>query len=233
MKSFRILILGIAFAAVVLVVFLSRAPLAHFFQNIRIMAFGAADPEFSYESYENLKMQKDVLAQNYAIGEDLNQVSSAGRYRSEAADVFSDYPFNNYASLTLDRGSEDGIKVGMPVLASDGVLLGEIKSVSRTQSEAETIFDPNWRSAAAFGPDRVKALLVGGPAPYLDLIPKDATTTPGDPVFNLAKDFPLDLNLGKVLDFEPGGNGIWSKAKVEPPVRFENLEKVMVILNFP
>ncbi len=233
MKSFRVLILGIAFVAVVLIVFLSRAALAHFFQNFRILLSGAADPEFSYENYQNLKMQNNVLAQSYADGKEPVQIFSAGKYHYKIADVFSDYPFNNYASLTIDLGTENGIKTDMPVLASEGVLLGKVKNVSRTQSEISTIFDPNWRSAAAFGSDRVKALLVGGPAPYLDLIPKEATTTPGDSVFNLAKDFPLNLNLGKTLDFEPGGNGIWSRAKLEPPVRFENIQKVMVILDFP
>ncbi len=233
MKSFRVLILGVTFVVLVLIVFLARAPLAHFFQNLRMLTFGAADPEFSYENYENLKMQNSVMIQNYANGEKPTQTLSADRYHYKTANVFSDYPFNNYASLAIDLGTEDGIKADMPVLASDGVLLGKIKNVSRTQSEVATIFDPNWRSAVAFGPDRVKALLVGGPAPYLDLIPKETTTTPGDLVVNLAKDFPLDLDVGKTLDFEPGGNGIWSRAKLEPPVRFENLEKVMVVLDFP
>jgi cell shape-determining protein MreC len=233
MKSFRVLVLGIAFTVAIIAVFLFREPITHFFRNARILVSGAADPEFSYENWESLKMQNNVLAQNLAGGKEPTRVLSPGGYDYRVAGVYSDYPFNNYASLAIDLGTEDGVKVGMPVLASEGVLLGKIKSADRTRSEVATIFDPNWRSAAAFGVDRVKALLVGGPAPYLDLIPKEAAMVPGDAVFNLAKEFPLNLNLGKVLERDSGDGGIWSRAKVEPPVRFENLEKVMVVLNFP
>lgn len=233
MKSFRVLILGIAFVAVVLVIFLSRTVLAHFFQNLRVLISGSADPNFSYEGYENLKMENNVLTQNFLGGKNNEFVFNPGRYHYKTAGVFSNYPFNNYASLIINAGSDDGIKVGMPVLAGEGVLLGKIKEVSRTQSEVATIFDPNWRSAAAFGPNRIKALLIGGPAPYLDLISKEATTTIGDSVFNLAKDFPLNLNLGKILNSESGEESIWFRAKVEPPVHFEGLRKVMVILDFP
>lgn len=233
MKSFRVLVLGMAFVAVVLTVFFARAPIAHFFQNLRVLISGAADPDFSYQSYENLKMQNNVLIGNYMDNKGATSVSTGERYHYKTARVFSDYPFNNYASVIVDAGSDDGLKVGMPVLASEGVLIGRVKEVKRTQSEVETIFDPSWRSAAAFGPERVKALLVGGPAPYLDLVPKETSSTVGDVVFSLGKDFPLNLNFGKILGWESGENGIWSRAKLEPSVHFENLEKVLVVLDFP
>ena len=230
MKSFRILVLSAAFAGFILVVFLFRSPLAGFFRNIRISFFGAADREFTYENYENLKMRNNLLAQSCLAGA---PVSEEGRYEYRSAGVFSDYPFNNYASISIDFGAEDGLKPGMPVLASAGVLIGKVKEVRRTQSEVETIFDPNWRSAVAFGPDKTKALLVGGPAPYLDLIPKGAAANPGDVIFNLAKEFPINFNLGKILSLNSDEKDVWLRAKFEPPAHFENLKKVLVITNFP
>ena len=157
----------------------------------------------------------------------------SGEYRYESAGVFSDYPFNNYGSLVINAGADNGLKTGMPVLAAEGILIGRIKEVKKTQSEVATIFDPNWRSATAFGPDRVKALLVGGPAPYLDLVPREAVVNINDAIFNLAKDFPLNLNIGKVMGRSDEENGIWSRVKLEPPVSFENLKKVLVITDFP
>jgi len=233
MKSFRLLILSVAFVAIVLIVFFSRTTLVHFFQNFRLAFSGASDPGFSYESYGNLKAQNEVLTQNLSGAENANPVASADRYRVKEARVFSDYPFNNYAAITIDIGSDDGIKAGMPVLSAPGVLLGKIKDVKRTESEVETIFDPAWRSAVAFGANREKALLTGGPAPYLDLIPKNVSSTTGDAVMNLASSFPMNSLIGKILDWEEGGNGVWAKAKVEPPISFEDLRKVLVILDFP
>ena len=231
MKSFRILVLGAVFAGLVGAIFLFRQPLVGFFRNIRVVVFGAADPEFNYENWQNLKIQNGLLAQISAGAKEETPLS--GEYRYKIAGVFSDYPFNNYGSIVINAGADDGLKIGMPVLAAEGILIGRIKEVKKNQSEAATIFDPNWRSAAAFGPDRVKALLVGGPAPYLDLVPKDAVVKMNDAVFNLAKDFPLNLNIGKVIGRSDGENGIWSRVKLEPPISFENLKKVLVITDFP
>lgn len=233
MKSFRFLVLGIALAAAVLVIFFSRTALVRFFQNLRFSILGAADSNFSYESYQNLKTQNAILTENAANGNNPVPAIASGRYHYRPARVFSDYPFNNYASLIVDLGSDDGMKSGMPVLSADGVLLGKITEVKRTQSEVETIFDPNWKSAVTFGTGRFKALLTGGPAPYLDLIPKEASAVVGDSVLNLASDFPMNLLVGKILSWESGENNIWFKAKLAPPVRFENLGKVMVVVDFP
>lgn len=233
MKSFRLLILGVAFLVVALVVFLSRGALLHFFGNLRLTFFGAADPDFSYENYASLKAQREFLIRNCTPQGNADISLSSGRFSYKEARVFSDYPFNNYSAISIDLGTDDGIRVGMPVLASEGVLLWKIKDVKRTESEVETIFDPNWRSAVAFGAARFKALLVGGPAPYLDLVSKNASSTVDDPVFNLAADFPINLLVGRILEWEGGESDVWNRAKVEPPASFEDLKKVLVITNFP
>lgn len=231
MRSFRILILGLVFTGFVGAILVFKQPLVAFFRNIRVIVFGAADPEFSYENWQNLKIQNGLLAQISAGTK--GEAPLSGEYRYKIAGVFSDYPFNNYGSIIINAGADDGLKIGMPVLAAEGILIGRIKEVKKTQSEAATIFDPNWRSAAAFGPDRVKVLLVGGPAPYLDLVPKEAVVNTNDAVFNLAKDFPLYLNIGKIIGRNEGEGGIWSRVKLEPPISFENLKKVLVITDFP
>jgi cell shape-determining protein MreC len=233
MKSFRLLVLGFALVAVAIMIFFFRTALIHFFQNLRINLSGAVDSDFSYENYGKLKAQNEILIQNLSGADNLNPTVNPERYRLKEALVFSDYPFNNYASIAINAGSDDGIKAGMPVLSAPGVLLGKVKSVSRTQSEVETIFDPNWRSAVAFGRNRTKALLPGGPAPYLDLVPKDASSTEGDLILNLAGDFPMNLLIGKVLSWKTDKNGIWMEATAEPPIVFGDLRKVSVILNFP
>ncbi|MGC9610909.1 MAG: rod shape-determining protein MreC [Minisyncoccia bacterium] len=233
MKSFRLIVLTAAFLVMALSVFIFRGALAHFFGNLRISFSGAADGNFSYENYQSLKTQNEFLTQNCPTGENSRQLVVAGKYHAKEARIFSDYPFNNYSAVLIDLGSDDGMKAGMPVLVSEGVLLGKVTGVKRTQSEVETIFDPSWRSAVAFGEARSKALLVGGPAPYLDLIPKTAFSNIGDPVFNLAKDFPINLLLGKIISWEAGENDVWARAKVEPPASFENLGKVLVVTDFP
>ncbi len=155
------------------------------------------------------------------------------RYRILEAQVYSRYPFNNYASVSINAGSDDGVKEGMPVLAASGVLFGKVKTVERTRSEVETLFDPSWRSTVFVGDARTKAVFVGASSPYLDLIPKDASTTVGDTIVNGSPDFPMNLLVGSVAGLQGGTNTLWLQAKVNPSFQFDTLDRVYVVLNYP
>jgi cell shape-determining protein MreC len=43
----------------------------------------------------------------------------------------------------------------------------------------------------------------------------------------------MNLLVGKILSLEADQNGIWTKGKIEPPIVFEDLRKVLVVLDFP
>ncbi len=165
--------------------------------------------------------------------ENLKKARLPQTFDSEEARVFSDYPWSNRASLIIALGSADGIKENFPVLAADGVLLGKIKSVKRTQSEVLTIFDPAWRSSVAIGDSRTNALLKGGVAPHLELIPQDAKIIAGDGVLNLSSDLPINYRFGEITELKKSPKDVWFSAEIKVPYKLENLEKVIVLKNFP
>lgn len=238
MKPFRVLVLGLAAAAVLGLAFWGRTAVLEYFRGLGTIFAGGTDPSFTYANFEQLRAENAGLraelsnALNFAAATG-TPAFGASRYHFVAAQVYSDYPFNDYSAITVAAGSRDGITPGMPVLAADGVLLGKVKTVSGTQSEVETIFDPAWRSAVAVGSNRVKALFVGGNAPGLDLVPKNSGIAASDTVWSVAADLPMNLLVGQVAAISGGPSDLWTTARIDVPWHPTTLDRVYIITNFP
>lgn len=155
------------------------------------------------------------------------------QYHYKIARVYSEYPFNDAASIIIDIGLDEGMRVGMPVMVKEGILLGKIKNVKKTQSEVETIFSPEWKISVNIGKEMVKAVLNGGPTPRIDLIPIDEDVSFGDKVTNGVSDFPMGAFLGTVSEINKNANDAWKKSALKVPYKIEFLNTVLVIVDFP
>ncbi|MAF79720.1 hypothetical protein CL629_01430 [bacterium] len=202
---------------------------------------------FYYSRVEDLEIENAVLkemvfllAQESEVQlDDSFGVSSGvedGGYKRVG--VYSRYPYQDKRSLAIDFGERDGAIVGMPVLAHSRVLLGEIVSVSRTQSEVRTMFDTSWassvslRSAVELG-QSTQGVLRGGSSPHVELVSSDFSLMEGDVVVNASEEFPLGILVGVVESLEMGSGNFWSQVSLRPVVRIEELQEVLVPLDFP
>ncbi len=155
------------------------------------------------------------------------------RYHYKIARVYSQYPFNDAASIIVDLGSDDGITVGMPVMVKEGIFLGKVKNVKRTQSEIETIFSPEWKMSVNIGKNMIKAVLNGAPTPGIDLIPIDENVSFGDKVTNNTSDFPMGALLGTISEINKNANDVWKRSSLKTPYKIEFLNTVLIIVDFP
>lgn len=198
-------------------------------------ARGAVEGMFAASS--TASTVRELAVENESLRFALRAASASstvlGRYHYRAVDVYSRYPYNDKGVLTVNAGSADGIRPGMPVVAAEGVLLGTVTRVERTESEVQTIFSPDWKSSVAIGTSSVKAVLTGGIAPTLSLIPKGAAIGDGDEVTNLSPDYPFGSYLGTVADLAAVPNDVWQTAQVETSFKLEDIDRVMVVLDFP
>lgn len=156
-----------------------------------------------------------------------------GRYHYRVGQVYSRYPYNDKGMLVVNVGSAEGIRPGMPVMAGEGVLLGRVASVERTESEVQTIFSPDWKSTVEVGTSSVKAVLEGGITPTLSLIPKEAMIADGAAVTNLSPEYPFGASLGSAVGVEAVPNDVWQKADVATPFKLETVTNVLIVLDFP
>lgn len=231
-KSLRLLLFGGTILLLIVLVFVFRGRLVATLVNWRLLPKYFSDPSFNYEAFQNLKLENKSLQAELDSIQPKNS-TAAGRYSYIVAQVYSRYPFNNLGTVIIDKGSLDGLSVNQPVLAANDIILGEIKKVSRTQSEVETVFDPSWRESVKIGVNGGEALLVGGLNPHLELIAKNATVNIGDSVTNLSPDFPLGYLLGSVKDAARDQMGNWQNAAIVLPYGLDALNQIFVVSNFP
>ena len=233
MKLIRLGVLLI-FATIVVSFFIFlRSPLAKPFLSFRSFLESKISGRVSYEAVKNLEAENLRLKSEIFNLETSKGLSPDGNYTYLEAGIYSYFPFNNRGIVAINKGLVDGGSVGMPVLTTDKLIFGKIKSVRRTQSEVITVFDPAWRSAVFLGTASQKAVVRGGTSPVVDLISKDAVISPEIAVLNGSDDLPYGLPLGFLDELAPNSGTGLLRANLKLPYSFEGLEEVLIVTNFP
>lgn len=136
--------------------------------------------------------------------------------------------------LVIDKGSEDGLKVGLPVVYKDN-LLGEVKEISPRKANVALVSDPDSRIVAFVSSSngRAKGVLAGqfGSEMILDKILHQEPVVKGDLVYSEGSDMkiPRGLILGQVTEVLQRDNEVFKQAKVKPIFNITNLEVVFII----
>ncbi len=142
-------------------------------------------------------------------------------------------PFLHY--LIINRGSNDGIERGMPVVTNEG-LAGRIDAVIADAARVQLITDASSSVNVHLKNANTDAMLIGSVTGdiSLDLISQDATVNPGDLILTsgLGGGFPSELIVGQVVNVRKLPAELFQQAAVQPAVDFSRLQIVLVITNF-
>jgi len=152
-----------------------------------------------------------------------------------AAEVTSRSPVGSVAALTINRGTADGLRADLPVMAADG-LVGRVFAVTPWSAKVLLITDPKSAVSVRFEDSREQAILDGsGSSCSLKYVHKDAEVLEGYIVVTAGLDgiFPPGLPVGTVSRVQKLDYGIFQEADLEPFVAFRRLEEVMVLLPEP
>lgn len=142
-------------------------------------------------------------------------------------------PFLHY--LILDKGSDMGIRRGMPVVNEKG-LVGRITEVSATASKLQLITDPDSSINARIQESRSEGILIGLPTGELELtyLSQDILVSVGEIVVTsgLGGGFPPEILIGRVVSVHRRDYELYQTAIIEPRSDFTRLEMVLIITNF-
>jgi rod shape-determining protein MreC len=142
-------------------------------------------------------------------------------------------PFLQY--IIIDKGTEDGVGFGMPVVTQQG-LVGRVDAVIASAARVKLITDStsvvNIQLQSAEIEAQLKGSLTGDLS--LDMIPLDEVIEPGDVVLTsgLGGNYPPNIFVGQVLSTQRRENALFQTASVQPIVNFESINAVLVIDNF-
>jgi len=188
---------------------------------------------------EVAELQAQVIQLQQEVGEtqilaalvDFSRANPENQYKAAAVIGRDPSPFLQY--VIINRGSNDGILRGMPVVTDQG-LAGRVDAVIADAARVQLITDPAANVNIRLQNAEEEASLVGSVTGdlTLELIPQDTNLERGDLVLTsgLGGGYPPDLIVGQVVgwrDFD-----LFKEATVQPVVDFNRLKIVLIIVNF-
>lgn len=174
----------------------------------------------------------DAKRENADLRRELG-LREAGTPKQVAADVIVFQPDSYRQFITLNRGTNDGLKVGQAAL-SDGVVIGTISAVSAGTAKLQLITDPEFaltvrdQERGALGV--IHGQLGGGLS--VEHISATDVVSPGDTIATagLGGIVPSGLLIGQVQSVNAQTGGIFKSAQVTAVLRAQQLRFVFVVI---
>jgi len=142
-------------------------------------------------------------------------------------------PFLRY--VIINRGSDDGLRRGMPVVTSQG-LVGRVAAVLPNAARVQLITDEAAQVNVRLQRSGAEGLLSGSLTGDVSMqkIPQDASVDVGDVVLTsgLGGQYPADLMVGQVTGVRRLTYELFQSASVQPAADFSQLKILLVITNF-
>jgi rod shape-determining protein MreC len=131
----------------------------------------------------------------------------------------------------IDRGTQDGIVKGSAVLAPEGIV-GQVFLASAHAARVLLVSDHNSGVDAIVQRTRAQGIVQGtvDAGCVLKYVKRTEDVQLGDDVITSGLDgiFPKGLPIGRVVEVDKRGRGLFQHAEVKPSVDFDQLEEVLV-----
>lgn len=218
------------------------------------------DKQKYYQDYtaleeENAELKKQIASmeaeirqarEDSAENEQLEQLLGLQEERPDLtedivlADVTEHAVTNWAATLTISRGTNDGIEVGDCVMDETGAMVGTISQVGTNWATIQTLVDTDTSLGAQvfrtgdLGIAQGNFSLMEENRLRLDYLPADCDLLGGDLVLTsgLGGFYPAGLVIGSVEEMQKDDSGAASYAVLVPAVDFSELQQVVVIRSF-
>jgi rod shape-determining protein MreC len=153
--------------------------------------------------------------------------------RTVAARVVDRSRTSLFKTILINKGTADGLRVGIPVLSEQGIV-GRIIETAWHSSQVLLLIDENSNIDVLIQRSRAQGILQGaGPSGFnLKYISRVEDVQTGDVVLSsgLAGVFPKGLMIGVVTGASRKGEGLFQKIDVAPAVDFGRIEEVLALI---
>jgi rod shape-determining protein MreC len=193
---------------------------------------------------ENDGLKRDLAAAQIAVQE---QRALADRTRglekllelrehltlsTAAAEIIGAAATPDFRTLTIDKGTRDGVKTDMAVIAPAGIV-GRLVVPSLRSAKVQLLIDRNAAAGAIIERTRAQGVVVGGGDDRLRLeyLSEVFDVVVGDTVVTSGIDgiYPKGFVIGQIESVERSGSA-YKKVSIKPAVDFSSLEEVLVVL---
>lgn len=178
----------------------------------------------------------EVMQENRRL-RDLLEFEKSVEYDLVPAQVIGRNPSNWFHTLTIDKGSCNGIKMDMPVVTNKG-LVGKIVKVEPSHAQVQLLISASSGISAIVQRTRDNGVLIGLSTPrgYARITRLDqyADLKEGDVIISspLTGIYPKGLVIGRVVEIVNDPITLERSGLVRPEVDFDRLEEVLIIVNY-
>lgn len=159
-------------------------------------------------------------------------------YNKIAASVIAKDSGNWFSTFTIDKGKDDGIEVGMNVLAGSG-LVGIVTNAGANYAKVRCIIDDTSKVSGMVSTTEdnltisgnIKTINENNVITFSELKDDDDMVKIGDPVVTsyVSDRYQQGILIGYVTSIEQNSNNLTKSGTITPVVDFEHLENVLVI----
>ncbi|MBQ3012794.1 MAG: rod shape-determining protein MreC [Clostridia bacterium] len=195
---------------------------------------------------DEIERLEGELADSQAIKEENERLREYIEFKKTYPDlaltealIISSESENHSTIFTLNKGREDGIKVGMPVVISKGVV-GSVCEIGSTWCKVRVITEAS-SSIGAYVSRSGEIGLIEGDISLkntgeciLNYLPADADIEVGDLIYTsgLGSVYPRGLLIGEVTDIKTDEYLRAKIARVRCAVNFDSLTYVMIVTDY-
>lgn len=152
--------------------------------------------------------------------------------KTVAAEIIGAAAAPDFRTLTIDRGTRDGVRADMSVIAPAGVV-GRLVVPSLRSAKVQLLIDRNAAAGAIIERTRAQGVVVGSGDDRLrlDYVSEVFDVVAGDVVMTSGIDgiYPKGFIIGRIESVERVG-GSYKRILIKPAVDFSALEEVLVVL---
>lgn len=190
---------------------------------------------------ERLKIQLMKSAELSHENEQLRQAlgwQKQAKQKLQLARVIGRDPANWWRTALISAGSNQGIRLNLPVLTSDG-LIGRIAAVGPNRSQVLLLGDPNLRVGAVIQEKDVRenGIIISTSGPLdnnmvlFQYFSRNTAIKPGQVVITSGDGgvFPKGIHVGKIVDLRDSDTGLSTEARVKLGANLSSLEEVWVM----
>jgi len=143
-------------------------------------------------------------------------------------------PSNFEHTVFIDRGTANGVRKDMPVVAGAG-LVGRVVQVSQRTARVLLLVDPSSAVASRIASNGETGVAegTGGDELRFDLFDAEAVVTVGDEVVTSGYEggvYPPGIPIGTVARVQPRGNALARRAFVTTFVDFSSLDFLLIVV---
>ena len=217
-----------------------------------------AERYYSYMfKYEALEAENEQLKAQIAQMEDnARKVDSVTRENQRLRDLLNlkkdhdDYvlvdgyviarPSDEFTStLTINRGQNAGIQVGMCAITEHGAVVGLVVEAGPNYAIIKTVLDSSLEIAATIASSDYNGMVKGGYSSgqygllRMEYLPSDSVIRNHDQVVTTGSTlYPRELILGYVIDADFSDTGVAKFAVLQPAADIDTIKQVFVITDY-